>query len=580
MNPDSLARLAEVLAGVQATTKRLEKRRILVEYLQSLDDDALPHAARFLCGRPFPRCDPRKLSLGGAAFSTALMNAHPTLTGEELHAAWLRHSDPGDTAREVWQGEEPAGEPMSLAEMAELFDSLYRAKGPTSKVPLLAESFRRMNAEEIRAFVKVMLSEPRIGAQEGTIEDAVAHAFDLPLEKVRAANRHRADIGAVALEARHGALEDGGFAYFTPVDPMLAHPVEGPEQAIKRLGTPVWVEDKYDGIRCQLHKVDSEVRLYSRDRKDITRQFPEVVAAFAEGTDSYALDGELMALHDGRSLPFARLQQRLGRVAPTPEIVQAHPTAMVAFDLLAHGEESLLDLPLRERKRRLDEMGLPAGQHITPNFTAESAEEIERLFKEARELRGNEGLMCKDPESPYRSGRRGFMWLKVKKPLDTLDVVIVGAEWGHGKRRNVLSDYTFAVIDDRPITDDERRSADPAGGTHATRSTHQNPSSVTRQPSYVNIGKAYGGLTDAAILVMTERLKAITVQDFGRYRSVRPEIVLEVEFNGIQKSARHKSGFALRFPRIVRIRDDKTPADINTLSDVAQMYAALSGEST
>src|SRR5687768_16024664 len=377
MNPDSLARRAEVLAGVQATTKRLEKRRILVDYLRSLDDDMLPHGARFLCGRPFARSDPRKLSVGGAAFSAALMNAHRSLTGEELHATWLRHSDAGDAAWDVWRGEEPTGEAITLAEMAELFDALFRAKGPTAKVPLLAESFRRMNAEEIRAFVKVMLSEPRIGAQEGTVEDAVAHAFDLPLEKVRAANRHRADIGAVALEARHGVLEEGGFAYFTPVDPMLAHPVEGPEQAIKRLGTPVWAEDKYDGVRCQLHKVDSDVRLYSRDRKDITRQFPEVVAAFVEGSGSYALDGELMALREGRSLPFARLQQRLGRIAPTPEIVDAHPTAMVAFDLLAHGEESLLDLPLRERKRKLNEVDLPPGQHITPNFTADSSEEIE-----------------------------------------------------------------------------------------------------------------------------------------------------------------------------------------------------------
>jgi DNA ligase-1 len=564
IRPDSLAQLAAVLAAVQATTKRLEKRRVLVEYLRSLPQEALPHGARFLCGRPFPRCDIRKLSLGGATFSSALMSAHPTLTGEELNAAWLRHSDAGDTAWDVWRGEAPMGTPLTLAELADLFDALYRAKGPTAKIPLLAEAFRRMDAEEIRAFVKIMLSEPRIGAQEGTIEDAVAHAFDLPLDDVRAANRHRADLGSVAVDARLGTLEVGGFAFFTPVDPMLAHPVEGPDEAIKRLGTPVWVEDKYDGIRCQLHKVDSEVRLYSRDRKEITSQFPEVIAAYAQSTGSYALDGELMALQDGRSLPFARLQQRLNRVAPTAEIVAAHPTAMVAFDLLACGDESLLDEPLRARRARLEAMGLPPGQHIGPRFTADSAESIERFFKEAQEVRGNEGLMCKDPESAYRSGRRGFSWLKVKKPLDTLDVVIVGAEWGHGKRRNVLSDYTFAVLDDRETTD-------------AKQSSSVKLARIGGQVSLVTIGKAYGGLTDAAIAEMTERLKEITVQDFGRYRTVRPEIVLEVEFNGIQESKRHKSGYALRFPRIVRIRDDKKPLDANTLSDVETRYRASVG---
>ena len=561
-NPDSLSRLAAVLAEVGGTTKRLEKRRVLVDYLKSLPETELAHAARFLCGRPFARSDSRSLSIGGAVFSAALMNAHPSLTGDELNAAWLRHSDPGDTAWDVWQGEQAIGDPLTLSDMAELFDKLHIAKGPTAKIPILTEAFRRMDAEEIRAFVKVMLSEPRVGAQEGTIEDAVAHAFGLPLEEVRAANRHLADLGVVASKAAAGALDLHGFAYFTPVDPMLAHPVADPEEAIKRLGSPVWVEDKYDGIRCQLHKVDSEVRLYSRDRKEITRQFPEVISAFSESAGSYALDGELMALQEGKSLPFARLQQRLGRLAPTPEIVEAHPTAMVAFDILALGDDALLELPLRERRTLLESLVMPAGQMIGPLFTASSAEEIEAIFREARQLRGNEGLMCKDPDSAYRSGRRGFHWLKVKKPLDTLDVVIVGAEWGHGKRRNVLSDYTFAVIDDRG-------SPDPTAPSDPTDSA---------TPTYTNIGKAYGGLTDAAIAELTERLKAITLQDFGRYRSVKPDIVLEVEFNGIQESKRHKSGYALRFPRIVRIRDDKSTADINTLSDVRSQYMALIGE--
>ncbi len=545
--PDSLARFAEALGEARGTSSRLEKRRILVEYLRAIPDNSLPLAVTFLTGRPFPRSDDRKLSLGGATFSQALLQALPSLTPEELNAAWLRHSDAGDTAADVWERAEPVGEPLTLREVAETFEALAVAKGPTAKVPLLEQAFRRMSAPEIRAFVKVMLSETRMGVQEGTVEDAVAHAFDQPMERVRAANRHRANLGAVALEARHNALEEGGFAYFCPVDPMLAQPTEGVDEVVRRLGTPVWVEDKYDGVRCQLHKQGEQVRLYSRDRKEITRQFPDVVAAFAGAPGSYALDGELMALEHGRSLPFARLQQRLNRIAPTPDVMAAHPAAMVVFDLLACEEESLLDTPLRERRARLEQVVLPPGQLLAPHFTAQNAEELERLFEEAQRLRGNEGLMCKDSGSPYASGRRGYQWLKVKRPLETLDVVIVGAEWGHGKRRAVLSDYTFAVKDEA----NER---------------------------LVTIGKAYGGLTDAEIAQMTERLKGITLQEFGRYRTVKPEIVLEVEFNNIQKSARHKSGYALRFPRIVRIRDDKPPSQINTLADVERMYRVLAGE--
>ena len=196
-----------------------------------------------------------------------------------------------------------------------------------------------MDGRAIRAFVKAMLGEARIGVQEQTLEDAVAHAAGQQIEAVRAANRLRADLGAVAREARLGRLEPGRFAYFTPVDPMLAQPAIDAADAVRRLGIPLWVEDKYDGVRCQLHKLDAGVRLFSRDRRDLTPQFPEIVAAFSAVPGRYALDGEVLAMEDGRALPFLRLQQRLGRLAPTPEILAAHPVVFVAFDCLAHEDQ-------------------------------------------------------------------------------------------------------------------------------------------------------------------------------------------------------------------------------------------------
>jgi DNA ligase-1 len=542
--PDSLDALAELLEALRTTRSRLEKRRLLVHYLRALPDEALPLAVTYLGGRPFPRGAGRTLSVGGATLEAALRAARPELTDERVAAAWRRHADAGDTAAELWAGATPSDlDPVRLADVATSFEALLAARGPRAKAALLVEAFRRMNERAIRAYVKAMLGEARIGVQEHTLEDAVAHATGQPIEAVRGANRHRGDLGAVALEARQARLAPARFGYFTPVDPMLAQPAVDAADAVRRLGTPLWVEDKYDGVRCQLHKAGADVRLYSRDRRDLTPQFPEVVAAFRAAPGRYVLDGEVLAMAEGRALPFLRLQQRLGRLEPAPGVVAAHPVAFVAFDCLAYEDRSLLDEPLRVRRATLETLVLPAGQPLAPVWTAVTAEELEALFL-AAQARGNEGLMVKQPEAPYASGRRGAQWLKVKRPLDTLDVVVVGAEWGHGKRRAVLSDLTFAVRDEET-------------------------------GRLVTIGKAYNGLTDAEIQAMTERLLALTVEDRGHYRSVRPEIVLEVAFNHLQRSARHASGYALRFPRIVRVRLDRTPETASTLADVTRLAATL-----
>jgi DNA ligase-1 len=542
--PDSLDALADVLEALRATRSRIEKRRLLVDYLRALPDETLPLAVTYLGGRPFPRGDGRTLSVGGATLEAALRAARPELTDPAVTAAWRRHADAGDTASELWAGTMPRGPlPVRLADVAASFEALHAARGPRAKTALLAEVFPRMGERAIRAFVKAMLGEARIGVQEQTLEDAVAHAAGQPIEAVRAANRHRADLGVVALDARRGRLEPLRFTYFTPVDPMLAQPAVDATDAVRRLGTPLWVEDKYDGVRCQLHKLDAEVRLFSRDRRELTRQFPEVVAAFAAVAGRYVLDGEVLAMEQGRALPFLRLQQRLGRIEPTAAVLAAHPVAFVAFDCLAHEDRGLLDDSLRSRRAALDALALPPGQTLAAVWTATSAEELETLFH-AAQARGNEGLMVKHPESPYASGRRGAQWLKVKRPLDTLDVVVVGAEWGHGKRRSVLSDLTFAVRDEQ------------TGGL-------------------VTIGKAYNGLTDVEIRAMTERLLGLTLEDQGHYRTVRPEIVLEVAFNHLQRSRRHTSGYALRFPRIVRVRADQSPATASTLADVARLAAVV-----
>ena len=310
------------------------------------------------------------------------------------------------------------------------------------------------------------------------------------------------------------------------------------------------IEDKYDGIRAQLHvRDDGSARLFSRDLNDVTRSFPEIEGAAASlaGDAPLVLDGELVPWRAGSVLDFAALQTRLGRVRPSAELLDEVPIALVAFDLIHHAGKDLLESPLRERRAALDALRLPERTDermlLSHLGSAGSAVEVDRFFDEARERR-NEGLMVKDPGSMYQPGRRGLGWLKLKKAFATLDCVVVGVEWGHGKRRGVLSDYTFAV----------RESDAP-------------------EARLLTIGKAYTGLTDLEIAEMTERFQRITLRDFGRYRTVVPEVVVEIAFDRLMRSGRHRSGFAMRFPRIVRVRDDKTPAEIDTMASVEQLFA-------
>jgi DNA ligase-1 len=317
----------------------------------------------------------------------------------------------------------------------------------------------------------------------------------------------------------------------------------------------VWVEDKYDGIRAQLHKQGAQVRLYSRELRDISGQFPEVVRAASSQPWDGVLDGEILAWREGQAMPFLALQSRLGRKAPSAAVQAEVPVIYVAFDVLALAidgspdVEPLLRLPLRDRRARLESLRLDRadGFGLAALTSASDIEQLASIFGSAQ-ARGNEGLMIKDPDSGYAPGRRGYAWLKLKKALTTLDCVVVGVEVGHGRRHGVLSDYTFAVLDDRPGASEGR---------------------------LVTIGKAYSGLTDAEIADMTRWFEAHTLSVHGRYRVVEPTVVVEIAFDVIHRSDRHASGFAMRFPRIVRIRDDKTAAEADRLSTVAAIHERL-----
>jgi DNA ligase-1 len=538
------AGFASAADDVGATRSKIAKRDRLAAYLRSLPAGDLPAAATFLAGSPLPGAADR-LGLGWVQ-QTAALAAASRADDAAMSAAWLRHSDFGDVAAELLDGRRPADPSLTVQDVAAGYRAMARASSAEARVGLMADLFRRATPGEARYVARIAARELRIGLREGLLEEAIAAAFDAPLASVRRALMLVGEPGEAATLARRGRLDQASLHLGRPIRPMLATPVGDADEVMRRVGEEAWIEDKYDGIRAQLHLHGGRAGLFSRDLKDIAVSFPEVAAGAAGLGHELLIDGELVPFREGAVLDFAALQTRLGRVRPDPDVLARVPVVLVAFDLLHLDGEDLLETPLRDRRAALEQLELPdrtESQFLYARVDrARSVDEVEAHFDAARE-RHNEGLMVKDPASVYQPGRRGLGWLKLKKALATLDCVVVGVEWGHGKRRGVLSDYTFAV-----------RGADGE--------------------SLVVIGKAYTGLTDAEIAAFTEHFQRTTIRDLGRFRTVIPEVVVEIAFDRIMRSGRHGSGFALRFPRIVRVRDDKTPADIDTLASVETLFEA------
>jgi DNA ligase-1 len=548
---------ANVGEAISATPAKLEKVRLLSEYLRTLNGDQLPAVTTYLTGRAFAQSDLRTLQVGWAVIYRALLIA-TKISDAEFHRIAARHGDLGKTAFDVLQGRTKP-QPFSISESRDLFEKLHRARGPIAKTELLQTRFTNLSAREGQYVVKILTGDLRIGLREGLVEEAIARAFEVPLEQVKEANMLLGDIGAAASLASQKQLDLAELSIFRPIKCMLATPEPTAEAIWERFAagdagvspaagtaaTTVFVEDKFDGIRAQLHRDSKRSEIYSRDLRRITDQFPELAEQAGKFDVDLILDGEIVAFERGRKLTFFDLQKRLGRKSEGADLFATAsadvPVAFIAFDLLWLNGKSLLKTPLQERRELLRGLRLPAQFQIAEVFPASSATEIEDRFQEARR-RLNEGLMIKDPKSFYTPGARGMFWFKLKKELATLDVVVVGAEFGHGKRNKVLSDYTFAVRDET-------------------------------SGEFLPIGKAYSGLTDVEIVELTEYFKQNTIVDHGRYREVKPEIVLEVAFNSIQPSTRHPSGLALRFPRIKAIRRDKNVDAIDTLTYARELAA-------
>jgi DNA ligase-1 len=540
-----LIRLALCAEEIRPLSSRTLKLQLLSSFLQNLPPPQLGLAALFLSGRPFPQTDPRSLQTGWSLIRRALLAASG-IEESKFREISSRHRDPGPTALEALE-HAPRAATFTLKDAATFFDTLAATSGTHRKLDLLVRTFSQIAPLECSYLVRILTGELRMGLGEGLVEEALALASGCSVAEIRQAQMLLGDLAETARRARAGQLATADLEIFRPLQCMLAHPELKPDSAWIRIeesgpAGPWWAEPKLDGIRAQLHFQPPRAELFSRDLRPLGEQFPEIIRAAEGFPGPVVLDGEIVAVGTNGRFSFAQLQKRLGRKNVEDWFSQPVPVLFCCFDLLYFEGRSLLQLPLNERRALLEKLPLPDGFRALPASPVNSLEELRKLFREARGA-GHEGLIVKNSASLYSPGQRGLEWLKLKQALGTLDVVVVAAQQGHGRRRHLLSDLTFAV-------------RDPASGT------------------LLPIGKAYSGLTNAELEELTAHFQSTTLRSEGSRHEVLPSIVLEVAFDSLQPSTRHASGLAMRFPRIKSIRKDKPPSEIDTLQS-ARILAGL-----
>lgn len=535
---------------LEACTRHSSKNKkieLLAHYFLNLDSHLLIPAVTFLSGHALPISTVEKTGVGTMLLRRTVLQLVGLNRGD-YRTAYLRTQDTGLTIQSLIPDTGRIAN-LTLPELQTLFTQLAQTRSPHQKIRVLQNLFNQLSHLEIPWAVKLLTGDFRAGLKEGLIESALAVAFNEPPETLALAHMITGDLAETALLAFHHHLDQAKLQIFRPVKPMLASPEPTAEAILERSGGTWWAEDKFDGIRCQLHKNGNQIELYSRDLKRLTEAFPELPRAAQTLPENCILDGELLAFKDGRALPFSILQKRLGRKEIDLFMQEEIPIVYLAFDCLLHETQTLIHDPWSKRREVLATIFSQPYSHA-PNLLlaqaqpAPTAEKIEELFQHARQI-GNEGLIIKDPSSSYHLGRRGSHWLKFKKAYATLDVVVTAVEVGHGKRKEFLSDYTFAV----------------------------------RGPKneLLTIGKAYSGLTDLELAEMTAHFKSITLEIIkGKRYLVQPKVVIEVAFDRIQPSDRHSSGLALRFPRILRLRPDKSPDEIDTLAHAQRLSGSAS----
>ncbi len=549
--PTSFRDLAKLCEKLEDTNKRLLMVSLVADFLHALEADEVEPAVSMIRGRPFPKWSQQTLDVSWATLSE-IVRRLTEADWKSFTDAFSKTGDVGSATKILLEGK--VGKQSTLfetkltvMEVRRSFEAMAKVVGTGSrekKERLLEALFSLASPLEAKFLVRIFIGDMRTGFYEGLMERAVSKAFHISLEDVQKASMIIGDVGEVAAIAKRQGIEGIlkiGFRVFRPVRLMLAQTANDVSEVLKEHDGKTAFEHKLDGARVQIHKSGNTVKIFSRRLTDVTVSLPEIVELVRKNVkaEEVIMEGEVIAVDSqGHPIPFQHLMRRFKRVHAIEEMIKKIPVNLYLFDILFLNGESLISIQYAHRRQILAEN--IEGISLTKQSVTDDVKEAERFLKEAMDA-GHEGLVAKKLDSKYTPGIRGKRWLKIKPVLEPLDLVIVAAEYGHGRRHEWLSDYYLAARDVE-----------------------------TRE--FLIVGKTFKGLTDAEIIEMTKQLKELTIKEEGRRVIVVPKIVVEVLYNEVQKSSKYRCGMALRFARINRIREDKTLKEADTIQKVRKIY--------
>lgn len=558
----------DILSKESGSIKKIEIISDAIKQIQN--DQELNLFCLYLTGLIYPASIQKTINVGKALIRDAICKL-TGITNVKWEENYKKFGEIGEAIEYILQNhnsipscllenslEYKPNENFSLIKLSQYIEKLSETSGSLAKVDILAELFSQLSPLQAKFATKILLQNLRIGVKEATVESALSKTFEVDKKQIAKLNFYIGDIGEVAIRCKEKNFENIEFKLFHPIKAMLASAEVEVDEIFKRMGSKVWTEYKYDGIRAHIHKKGDKVEIFTRDLKRITDQFPEVVEFFkkvpinTEKTPqeiSFLLDGEIVPFSGGKIHPFAYIQKRLGRKENIENEVENNPAIFVAYDILYLNGELLFDNNLEYRRNILEKTFEGVGLMFSTRKIVGTENEFLDFFRESKN-EGREGLMVKNAESKYEPGKRGINWLKYKQTLDPLDVVIMIAEYGEGKNAKYLSSYTFGVWDEK-------------------------------KENIIPIGRVASGATEEDLKYFTEYLPTITKEKIPNGYVVLPEVILEVGFENIQKSERYSSGYAVRFPRILRNRTGDKPLDeISTIDDVKKIYKTIEGITT
>lgn len=540
--------LCSTIQTIRETRGSNAKISICAQYLSNLNDTDLHLACRYIGEGAFDNISGKRASVGSRTSGLAAARFCEIDYDNVFKPCRTATGSSSETIEKLMFATPAAREKrnavsFSLKEIESVFKQLFDVKSRDDKQKILLETWQKMTPVEIKYFIRMLgQGSLRIGFETRSLVSAIARAFGHDAEAVRYAHMITGSVGKTAVLSKKNRLDEATFKLFHPLSFMLASPIES--RALDNLEGYV-CEEKFDGMRCQLHADGDDVKLFSRDLNDITKTFPEIVETYQEkDLPPIVLDGEICVFKENTIQPFQLLQKRMGIKKPGKKVLEHYPVIFIAYDLLYNGQRPIFDETLTERRSQLNKLSQLYEIPVTRQFPVDDHDHLETLFEQALS-HGNEGLMLKKCSSSYEYGQRRKSWLKVKKPGGTFDTVMMYAHAGSGKRGGTYSDFTLGIS----VKKDERY-----------------------EEEFIPIGKAYGGYTDEELKRMNKKIKELTVEKYGPTLGLLPELVIEIEFDDVQINRRTKAGFTLRFPRFKAIRWDLGPDDADTLKDVERYY--------